>query len=294
MTWENYYMPSSIEEALSFLEKHQGEARLIAGGTDLMVQHKSEPLKAEALIDTGGIPELQKIYEDNGRIYVGGAVTHSQVVNSQLLKEKGRVLVDAARAVGALQIRNVGTVAGNVVTAQPAADTAIALVALDALVHIQSGTEKLEKSVLDTFLGPGKSSINPSKEMITAFSYPIPISLERTGFVRFARRDSLALPLVNLGFWLVLRDDHKTVEDIRIAVGPMSTVPFRARETEAHLKGTQINDEELAKAGLVIANEVTPRDSFRGSAKFKKHLIGVALKRAIKDVLDVKGVEQDD
>ncbi len=294
MTWENYYMPSSTEEALSLLDKYQGEARLIAGGTDLMVQHKSEPIKAKALIDIGGIPDLKKIHEENGRVYVGGAVTHSQVVGSPLLKEKGQVLVDAARAVGALQIRNVGTIAGNVVTAQPAADTAIALVALDACVHIQSGSEKLKKPVLDTFLGPGKSSINPSKELITAFSYPTPTSLERTGFIRFARRDSLALPLVNLGFWLILKEDEKTVKDIRIAVGPMSTVPFRARETEASMKDVQISEEALEKAGLVIAEEVTPRDSFRGSADFKKYLIGVALKRAIKGVLDGKGVERDD
>lgn len=294
MTWENYYMPLTTGEAIELLVEKQGKARIIAGGTDLMVQHRSDPLNVRALIDIGRIPGLKEIREDSGRIYIGASVTHSQIVNSGLLKKKGRVLVEAARTVGAPQIRNVGTVGGNVVNAQPAADTAIALTALDARIHILSGDGEFEKPVIDTFLGPGKSCIDPSKELVTAFSYPIPGPGERSCFARLARRESLALPIVNLGLWLCLEEDDHILKDIRIAVGPMSTVPFRARETEALLKGVLLDKAVIEKAGQSISDEVTPRDSFRGSADFKKQMIGVILKRSLESALEGKGVDSDE
>jgi len=291
LTWENYFMPSTTGEVLALLEQHQGQARLVAGGTDLMVQHRWDPLEVKSLIDIGRVPALKEIREDNGRIYVGAAVTHSQLVDSALIQGKGRVLAEAARTVGSPQVRNVGTVGGNVVNAQPAADTAIALVALNALVHVLSPGKEREIPVAETFLGPGKSSIDPAKDLVTAFSFSAPDSREKTCFVRFARREALALPIVNLGLWLQLEEDGDALKDIRIAVGPMAVVPYRARKTEESLKGAVLNEDVLKKAGHSISEEVTPRDSFRGSSAFKKRLIGVALKRGIENALDLKGAD---
>lgn len=293
MTWDDYYLPTTGIEVLEILENYRGKARIIAGGTDLMVQHKSEPLNVEALVDIGRIPDLQVIKEQEGQVYVGAAVTHRELANSPLLQEKGRVLCQAARTVGSPQVRNVGTLGGNVVTAQPAADTVIALVALDALAHIIAKNKEVTKPIGNMFLGPGQSTVDPSRELVTSFSFLSPGPGEKSIFVRFARRESLALPLVNLGLWLRTGPDGLLIEDIRIAAGPMGPVPFRAEKTEHLLKKARLDEDILEDAAQSIGEEVNPRDSFRGGAAYKKKMIGVFLKRAIEAALEGEGVDRD-
>lgn len=293
MTWDDYYLPTTGMEAVEILAEYRGAARIIAGGTDLMVQHRSEPLNVEALVDIGRIPDLQVIKEQEGRVFVGSAVTHRELADSPLLQEKGRVLCQAARTVGSPQIRNVGTVGGNVVTAQPAADAVIALVALDAVAHITAKNEEVTRPIGNIFLGPGKCAVDPSRELVTSFSFLAPGPGEKSIFVRFARRESLALPLVNLGLWLKTAQDGLLIEDIRIAAGPMGPVPFRAIKTETLLKGARLNEDVLEEAALSIGEEVNPRDSFRGGALYKKKMVGVFLKRAIKAALEGEGVDRD-
>ncbi|MBE3582401.1 MAG: FAD binding domain-containing protein, partial [Thermoanaerobacteraceae bacterium] len=154
MMWEDYYRPKTLKEALDILAAHNGEARIIAGGTDLVLDLKNKSKRARYLVDIRGLEGMDVIEKKEGRIYLGAGVTHSQVANSLLIREKATALAEAAAQVGSLQIRNVGTVVGNVVNAQPAADTAVALVALEAeaeILHID-GRRELVK-VEDLYAG---------------------------------------------------------------------------------------------------------------------------------------------
>ena len=292
MTWENYYLPSSAGEVLELLDSYHGGARLIAGGTDLMVQHRQDPLEVQALVDISGVSEFSTIREENGRIYVGAAVTHSQLEESPLIKQKGSVLAQAARTVGSPQIRNMGTLGGNVVNAQPAADTAIALLALDACVHVLTSQGETEKSLEDTFIGPGESAVDSTREVVKAFSFAATETTQKSVFMRFARRQALALPVINLGIWIQHKEPHH-LQDVRIAAGPMSRVPLRARETEKMLRGNPLEEAVLEQAVQTITKEVTPRDSFRGGSSYKKKLVGVFLRRALLEAMEEKGVEQN-
>ena len=137
---QEYYLPNSVEDALVLLKGNNGQARIIAGGTDLVIDHQTEKVKADAFIDISSIEELNKIEEADGVITIGAAVTHSQVAKSQLIQKYAPSLVMAARSVGSLQIRNIATMVGNVVNAQPAADTAVALVALGAEAEVSSAS----------------------------------------------------------------------------------------------------------------------------------------------------------
>lgn len=290
MLWERYVFARTSEEALAFLCESQGRGRLMAGGTDLMLHLKSKGITVHTLIDIESISDLKRIGIEGPSIKVGALATHCQVAESLLIREKAGALAQAALSVGSPQIRNVGTIGGNVVTAQPAADTAIALVALDAQVEIISPEGKKEMKVRDTFLGPGISSIDSTRELVTAFSFPYPSRNETTAFVRYARRKSLALPVLNMAIWLRMDEARLKIEDVRIAMGPMDKVPLRALQAEEVLKDGLFSTELLKKAAAAAVSEAQPRDSFRGSADYKKDLVMVFLQRIVeKAVKDLRG-----
>jgi CO/xanthine dehydrogenase FAD-binding subunit len=290
LLWESYVFAKTSEEALAILSEGQGRARLMAGGTDLMLLLQAKGAGVHTLVDIEKISELKKIAVEGTTITVGALATHRQVAESTLIKEGAKALAEAALAVGSPQIRNVGTIGGNVVTAQPAADASIALVALDAQVQITGPEGKKEIKVRDTFLGPGKSAIDPTRELVTAFTFPKPTVHETTAFVRYARRKSLALPVLNMAIWLKMDEDRTTIEDVRIAMGPMATVPLRAVQAEEILKEGLYSGELLQKAAVTAAAEAQPRDSFRGSADYKKDLVVVFLQRIVeKAVNDLRG-----
>lgn len=290
MLWEDYTFASTPANALEILTQHNGEARLIAGGTDLMFLLRDSRVKTKVLVDLCQVEDLKEIKEADGSIKIGSLVTHDMLAASPVLLKKARVISEAARSVGSPQIRNVGTIGGNVVNAQPAADTSISLMALDAKVSILTENGEIEKPLQDIFVGPGKSAVDPSQELVTCFSFAAPGPDEATAFARHARRKALSLPILNVGVWLKMDSTRKTLEDIRIAMGPMAAVPFRASEAESLLKGKEVTDDGLKEALEKAAEEASPRDSFRGSANYKKDMVKVFLKRAILSAVeDLRG-----
>lgn len=277
--WEDYYRPKSLKEALEILASHNGKARVIAGGTDLMLDLKKGSKQAQYLVDIRSIEGMEVIEEKEGKIYLGAGVTHSQVANSPLIREKATALAEAAAQVGSLQIRNVGTVVGNVVNAQPAADTAVALVALEAEAEIvfTDGSRQLIK-VEDLYAGPGESKVDSTRSIVTGIYVPLKPNCKST-FQRIARRRSLALPVVNVAVALVLEEGIITCS--RIAGGPVGFKPLRFREVEDFLVGKTLSEEIIEKACQTAAVMAQPRSSvLRGSKEYRQYLLGVLLQRA--------------
>jgi len=285
MSWERYYIPKTAKEALHFLEENRGDACLIAGGTDLILQIRAREVSFKALVDLSEVKELSYITKEDGWIKIGSLTTHSEIATSKIVKEKARVLAEAAGSIGSPQIRSVGTIGGNVISAQPAADTTIALFALDARVRFLTNEGEGTKPINEIFLGVGKSAINPTKEIVTAFEFKVPDKNEATAFVRHAKRKALALPIINLGVWVKIDKDCRKFEDVRIALGPMAPVPLRATNTEAVLKGAPLKENVIKEANESLVKEITPRDSIRGSAYYKKEMAKVMLRRAISSAL---------
>ena len=278
--WEEYVSPASVEEALDILKSHKGQARIVAGGTDLVLDLKDQIRKVKCLVDISGIKELGKIEQDSDNIKIGAAVTHSQAASSKLIQEHALLLAEATLAIGSPQIRNQGTVVGNVVNAQPAADSAVALFALEAKTEITSSNGSRLIPVEKLYKGVGVSQVNSTAEIVTAIYFKGLRNNQGSAFVRLAQRKALALPMLNVAVVVTVQDDH--FEEARIVVAPVAPTPLRLRKAEAVLQGALIGLDSINTAAESAASEAQPRDSdLRGSAEYRKEMVRVLVRRAL-------------
>ncbi|MCJ7785051.1 MAG: FAD binding domain-containing protein [Desulfobacterales bacterium] len=196
--WEKYFRPQNIPEALKILEEFQGQARLLAGGTDLIPQIRKRETEPKVLVDITWIPGLGEIKIEDGVIRIGALVTHTQVAQSPLLREKALALSEGASQLGSPQIRNLGTVAGNIVSGQPGADTTIPLLALDAKVKVMSKQGERTVPMTEFFLDTGKTVVDSTREMVTEIFFSPLAGDESSVSLRLARRKALALPILTV------------------------------------------------------------------------------------------------
>ena len=184
--WDKYYVATSVDDALAALERWQGKARLIAGGTDLVLDVRQAKFAPECLVDTTGIPGIDAIAVEGEYVVVGANVTYHQLWTSPLINEEAFILAEAAHHVAAWSVQNVGTLAGNVVTAQPAGDGSIALLALDAEAEVAGKGGRQWLPVSSLFAGPGRSHLDASREMITRFRWHKRGSRQASAYERLA------------------------------------------------------------------------------------------------------------
>lgn len=281
MSVSAYYTPTTVQECLGHLTELEGQGRLIAGGTDLMPGLASGKYRPQALIDTNSIEGFDLLDLEGGEAIIGAGVTHAMVSGHKELAGLLPALAQACGSVGSPQIRNVATLAGNVVNAQPAADSAMALVALGAAAEIASASGLRREPVENLYAGLGKSSIDPASELLTAFFIPIPQAGQASAYGRISPRNALCLPIVNAAVFLSAPGGKIT--EARLVLGPVAEKPFRPLEAEERLVGADIDDKEaLAQAALAAARSSSPRDScLRGCADYRKQLIRVLAGRVI-------------
>jgi CO/xanthine dehydrogenase FAD-binding subunit len=285
--WQSYEMPTTVEEALEVLVRCDGRAQLIAGGTDLIIELQEGRHSVECLVDVTRIPGLDQIEQRDGWIFVGPNVTFRQIKDSLLLQEQARVLAEAAATVGALQIQTVATLAGNIASALPAADGCVALLALDAEAQVTSGAGQSWRPIGELFLGPGKSAVDPSRQMITSIRFPIPQGRHGSAWERIGRRRALVLPILNCAVGVVLNAAGDVIEAARIGLGPVAPIPFRARETEAFLVGKPANEETFTQAAQIAAGEAKPRTSIlRASKEYRTRVLQVLVRQGLARAVD--------
>lgn len=277
-----YFYPSSVEEAITHLETYDGEARIIAGGTDVMPDIRKQKINPRCLVDITRIPGLGQIKVMEDFIEVGAAVTFAAIKDSLFLNQHVHALADAARSVGAIAIQNAATWVGNIVQAMPAADGAIIAIALEAEAHLVDSHGAEWQPVESLFRGPGVSTVDPSRQLITHIRFPRPQSpCSSTGsgqwgttWKRIGRRPSLVLPILNCAVKLCLDTEAMRIEHAAIALGPVAPRPFRAREAEAFLKGQPPAAEIFAQAARITQGESNPRSSMmRASREYRLAVI---------------------
>ena len=280
--WQAYEMPTSVENALATLARYEGQAQIIAGGTDLVIELQEGKHSVECLVDVTSIPGLAQIEQQGEWLVIGPNVTFRQIKDSPLLREQARVLSEAAATVGALQIQTVATLAGNVVSSLPAADGSVALLSLDGEVEVAGAQGRSWRPVGELFLAPGKSAIDPTREMITAIRFPLPAGRHGSAWERIGRRRALVLPILNCAVSVGLSDDGQQFEWARIALGPVAPVPFRAHETEAFLVGSPVSQEIMAQAAEIAASEAKPRTSLlRASKEYRVKVLKVLVRQGL-------------
>ncbi|MBW1802570.1 MAG: FAD binding domain-containing protein [Deltaproteobacteria bacterium] len=278
--WQEYHCPSTVEEALELLRSRRGRARVIAGGTDLVIEIKEGDRVVPFLVDITEIEFLKKIELEGDYIKIGACVTHHQAASSDLVQARATALSEAALSIGSPQTRNIGTVAGNVVNAQPAADAAVALMGLGAEAEIMDGAGSRWTPVEALYAGIGLSKVNSNEEMVTALRFKAQENDQGSAFERLAQRKALALPILNTAV-MVTADAGRCLR-ARIVVAPVAPLPYRCRAAEDFLTGAPMTPETFARAGEAAAGECNPRDSaLRGGSEYRREMIKVLVRRAL-------------
>ncbi len=280
----DYKIPKTLQEACNLLWDYKGRAKVIAGGTDLVIALRNESLKPEVLIDITRISELRAIEERDGMICIGGAVTHSEIASSPVIQKYGRILSDAVSEIGSPPIRNIGTIGGNIINASPAGDTIPPLLVLDAFATVVSVEGRKEVSLINLFESPYKTTLRPYEILVNIQFKKLPPSL-RTGYVRLARREGMAIARMSVAVLLEL-EERGGVKEIRIAIGAVTPTPQRMSEAEEFLKGREPDEASLQKASYLISEAIIRRSGIRPSTSYKRPVIEALFKRAVRQALE--------
>jgi CO/xanthine dehydrogenase FAD-binding subunit len=281
---QEYLYPTTVDDALRMLVAHDGRARVIAGGTDLMRDFQRGEHRADCLVDISRIPALLGIAEAKGIITVGAATTHAEVARSPLIHQFAAVLGEAAAEVGSPQVRNVGTIGGNVVNAQPAADTGLALLALDAEAKVLGLDGEHWLPLAELYAGPGVSRVDPSAQLVCGFRFHALQARAGSAYRRLNKRKTIALPSLCVAAAVRLHGDAFGVT--AIALGPVAAHPWRASAAEYWLRGAPANETSIAHAAGIAQRGAHPRDSrLRGSRTYRKAMVAVLVQDTLQRAL---------
>ncbi len=289
--WHHYINATSLDDVLKTLAEQGERARIVAGGTDLILELERGLRRGiETVIDITRIPRLDQItLDEDGIIHLGALVTHNHCAASTLIREKAAPLALAAWEVGAPQIRNRGTVAGNLITASPANDTITPLMALGASVTLASlrGTRTIP--LQDFYLGVRKTVMQPD-EMLVEISFPAMKPTQRGTFIKLALRRAQAISVVNVAVVLDLEAD--TVRNASITLGAVAPTIIHAPEAEAWLIGKSLSDEVIEEAARLTMNAAKPIDDIRGSAAYRREMVRVCTRRGLRSLREEKNQAQ--
>jgi carbon-monoxide dehydrogenase medium subunit len=278
-----YITPASLEAALEASARNAPHVKLLAGGTDLLVELKHAANGPEFVIDLGRVPELKGIEETSAGLRIGAMVTHTEIMQSPLIAQHAPAMISAAVTIGAVQTRNMGTIGGNLVTCVPSLDSGPVLVALDALVTVAGAEGMRQMPITDFFVGPRQTALAPD-EILVDILIPAVMLGRPASFRKFGLRKGQALALVNAAASVAVADGR--IAETRIALGAVSPTVIRASQAEAIVTGRKVADTAaLREAAGMAATEARPIDDFRASADYRRELIAVGTFRVLEEAL---------
>ncbi len=281
--WREYFIPCSLDQAVTLLAEHAGQARIIAGGTDLLVEFDRKTRPPCALIDISRLPGLDQItLDEQGWLHLGPMVTHNDVVSSSLCAAYAQPLRQACWQVGAPQIRNRGTVAGNLVTASPANDTITALMALDAVVTLRSTHGQRQVALSDFYTGV-RRTVMRDDEMLVDIACRALSERHAGVFLKLGLRRAQAISVVNCAVVLAM-DAHQQPIEARITLGAVAPTILRARQAEQALLGRRLDQDAIDQAAALAAQAARPIDDIRGSADYRREMVRVLVSQALRQL----------
>jgi CO/xanthine dehydrogenase FAD-binding subunit len=274
-----YVKPQGIDEALTLIAKHKGRARPIAGGTDLIPKmQRREIASPHYIVDLKGISDLDYIKDECDGLHIGALTTIYAVETSPLIQQKFGVLAQAAYSMASPQIRNRGTIAGNICNAVPSADSAPALLALEATVKLKGQEGERIVPLDDFFTGPNETVLTDGELLVEIHTPPLPPSSHGI-YLKLTPRRSMDLAVVGVAVVVVPEDG--VCKDIRIALGAVAPTPIRAKRAEAIIRGQRFSEEVIERTADTAVEEARPIDDHRASAEYRRAMIKVLVSRAI-------------
>ena len=286
--WRTYYQPASLDEALALLAEHAGRARVIAGGTDVIVELSRGVKPTETLIDITRVEELRYLRDDGDAIQLGALATHNDVIASAACVAHALPLAQACWEVGAPQIRTRATVAGNLITASPANDTIAPLVALDAEVTLVSVEGERTLPLADFFPGFRRTALRPN-ELLREIRIPKMTASQRGLFLKLGLRRAQAISVINVAFVLTFAGD--AVERAAITLGCLAPTIIHTRQAEEYLAGKRLTDDVRAEAGRLACADASPIDDLRGSATYRQETLAALVADGLRRLAEGREAE---
>jgi len=277
----DYHEPTTLEEALRLLSELGGNARILAGGTDLLVRMKLKVEKPSHLISLRKIPRLDAIIpRENHGVTIGPFVTAADLSKNELISDRFTPVALAAGRLGAPVVRNRATLGGNIVNARPAADLPPALMVLDAVLKLKSASSERELLVGEFFVGPGESVIEPNELLVSIFmERPAPWS--GGAYIKLGARKTLEISMVNVAVMLTLQEPTGPIVDVKIALGAVAPTPVRAFAAEEFLIGRQPSEQVFLEAGAIGVGMCQPITDHRGTMEYRCLMIETLTSRAL-------------
>jgi len=272
-----YHQPETVEEVTKLLAQLE-DTKVLAGGTDLIPKMKQRLLEPKNIINLKKIKALEGIKETDKGIWIGAATKLRAIERNTLVREKIPLQYLATKTIGSVQIRNMGTLAGNVCNASPAADGALGLVAQDATVHIAGSKGRRDVLVTTFFTGPGASVLSKD-EIVTGFT--VPVMDKDTGY-HFISIGRMALDISTISIAVTITKKEGKVVKATVALGSVAPTPLRLPEVEAYLKGKTLSDDIIWEAAQMVSDGIKPITDVRASAEYRKEAAKGMAMEAIK------------
>lgn len=277
----DYHRPESLEETLGLLGELGDDALPVAGATDVWVGIHAGKFAPRALISLRGVSALGGLAPgEDGGLALGATTPHGVVEDSAWVAEHFPALHRACSSVGSRQVRNVGTVGGNLCNAAPSADSAVPLLLYDAVCEIAGPAGRREVALESFFTGPGKTVLEHG-ELLVGVRLPAPPPRTWADYWKLTRRKGMELPILGVGARVSLAEDGRTVRTARIALGVAGPTPARARRAEAALEGKPLTAEAVRGAAEVASDDARVRDSWRGKAWYRREMVRVLVPRVL-------------
>ncbi len=275
----DYFEPKTLSEALSLLQKYGEQVKVIAGGTDVMVdiKYKEEP---GGLINIKKIPGLSGIQENGASLRIGPLTTIREIETSVVVRDKLPVLWDASHQFASLQIRNTATIGGNICRASPSGETLSPLLVLEAKAKLAFSEGERTEPFTSFFQGPGKSSVG-TKGLLTNIEIPYPSAGSRGVYLKHAVRGAMDIAMVGVAVLITPDGAKNSLHDVRIALGAVAPTPVRAPKTEALLRGKPLTAALLKEAAAMAASESSPISDQRSSAEYRRWIVEALTRRGL-------------
>ena len=280
----NFHRPATLDETCEILAAHGVKAKLVAGGTDLLVNMKKKLVAPSHVVALDDIQDLEGVRSSKASISIGARSTISGLCENRTLQKQVGILVQAASNLGSPLIRNRATVGGNLATARPASDTAPPLLALDASVVLKSKKGTREINLNQFFTGPGATVMRPD-EVLTRIDIPAPGPGSGGGYQKLGLRQAMEIGIVNSAAVLTLDRSGKRIESARVVLGAVAPTPIRSPEAEAVLVGAKADKKTLAKAAKAAVGDSCAIDDLRGTVEYRCFMVEVLTRRALETAL---------
>jgi len=275
-----YTAPNTVEDATRLLSEHGSRAKILAGGTDIIVQLREGMCEADVVVDIKKIPELvQYQYASDSGLTLGAAVSCCNLYEDSQLADLYGALADSSRIIGGWQIQSRASVGGNLCNASPAADCIPALIALNATAHITGPDGERQVAVEDFCISPGTNILDDG-EFLISLHIPAQSANMASAYERFIPRNEMDIAVVGVGSWVSL-DDAGRITAARISLGAVAATPLFAAAASDHLIGKEPTEENFAQAGELAQQIATPITDMRGTAAYRTHLVAVLVKRTL-------------